>query len=64
MFDLSMAEMFLWAWAVAGTSFALKFRGERNAAANALFTMLDDEKKRNEAVAHYKLFKARFYGDL
>lgn len=54
MIEVSMTELFLFAWAALGTGFALKYRAEAESLKFLMHKFVSDKKVRDELVAGYE----------
>lgn len=58
MIEVSVTEIFLFAWAVIATGFALKYIAETRQAMYIMQRILSDKKIRDEAVESWRKFEA------
>ena len=59
MIEVSLTEIFLFAWGALATAFYLRERHQERATRHVLMMFIENPKAREEIVAHFKEWKAR-----
>ena len=59
MIEISLTEMFLFAWAIIATGYALKHKADKDGTMEILRRVIEDKEARDDIVGKYEEWKKR-----